>query len=505
VRDGRVVRVVPGATSDWYDDAGGATAFSSRHIRTGLRFWSSGRMMASEEVDQARGEKWTEHLTIVRLSRRGKPARICVLSVIAVVFVFAVSPFTALSLSSSGLSRGASSFTQAVAGNFADNVTGPVSIVGNATPCTTHCPPFQGPLPFHSVPAIGPASRPAFVTDVGAAKPSIYLGHYWLGSYYYPPGQLWAQSIYTTLSTPSSGPNANDNYYLLLSTWDTNGNYDQIGLTSWYTPQHGGGTLQQVWELLWSITNYNSCNAPAFNPIAGTLPQFATLTFQMVLTGSQIQYNVYAGTGVGGTLILTVSHADTASHFIIGSSSSYCGGTYNTTVYEEVHTITTTMQFPEWVFQFSNTYAGSTLITSWGSVNVADSGATLPSNAWGYYEVYLNSGKSIQIANEPFQIQFPNDAPVIAPGGHYTANGNVVDVGSYCSWGYSPCTLTESCSVPSGWASSYSWGTYVPTSVSFTMGPPTSAPPGFYYPGCFETISAGPNAFSDFIFYVYVT
>jgi hypothetical protein len=232
---------------------------------------------------------------------------------------------------------------------------------------------------------------------------------------------------------------------------------------------------------------------------------FSTYTFEMVLTGTHIEYNVFAGAGIGGTPLLTVTRPDSASDFVITQAVSNCGGSAGTTDYEEVYGVTGSEPFPQWDFTFYDTYGGSYPIDLWNNINLAAVGFTLPSSPWGYYEAYLNSGQSLQIANEPFEIRFPIDIVPIAPGGSYTASGSVADVGSYCSWGYTPCTLTESCSLPSGWSGGYTWGTYVPTTIGFTMSPPGSASPGYYYPGCSESISAGPNAYSNFVFYVLVT
>jgi hypothetical protein len=380
-----------------------------------------------------------------------------------------------------------------------------VSGVVNSSSCTSAC--FSlGAVPYNSSSQAADLGmgRVAGMHGSAGLGPASYAGHYWIGADY-SGSSTTSTNIYTTITTPSSGPHVSEDYYELLSAWDDNGQYDQLGISSvYYTgscPVGGGCTTSPYWEVLWSQEN-TGCGAFTWNSAAYNLGQWTNYTFQMQLSGSNLVFNVYYGIGTGGTLLFTHSRSDTASHFVIAPSYTSCGTSYaDFTNYEEVYQISNTMQFPQWDWQFDATYSGSTLITSWSNLNAGP-----PTNTWGYYEAYPNAQGSVQIANEPFEIQFPTDYFSIAPGGGVSwQSGSIARVGSYCSYGFSQCAFSMTCNVPSGFQSvGYGYPTYVPGAAGWDILSYSSTPAGQYYPGCTGSIPAG-SAYSTYIFYVTVT
>ncbi len=262
------------------------------------------------------------------------------------------------------------------------------------------------------------------------------------------------------------------------------------------------------------MTNPSTCDNYTANYAALDLSQWYNYTFEMVLTGSQLVFYVYMAIGIGANLLYTKALNDTASDFLVRPWVPYCGGLsgggqWGLTDYQEVYYTNTTMSVPQWDFQFDDTYAGSTLITSWKDLD-----ANSPSMAWGYSEYFPhNSMGSVQIANEPFEVQFPTDYFTISPNGATpTQWGRLADVGPYCYYGFAECALSSpspdtsyTCTLPSTFtAVVWSYSTYVPQgpdSWGVQAGPYT--PSNLYYPLCIPSIPAS-GAYSTYIFYTAV-
>jgi hypothetical protein len=379
---------------------------------------------------------------------------------------------------------------------------------------TTDCNQYCYPPPSEFVPT--PSSNGTRVDRTEAsnersnallsAAPDACTGcHYYTGAIY-NGSNFNSTNIYTTITTPSSGPRSGDLYYLLLSTWDSNGNYDQIGIASDYftsgCPSGVACASGDYWEVFWE--EYTPCGLYYWNPSAMSLWEYSNFTFQMELTGSHLVFHVYIGVGVGGTLLFTKSLTDSAAHFLVEKESSQCGGAAGFTVFQEVYDVSNSMEFPQWDFQFDGTYAGSSLISSWATLDY--NVTTAP--AWGYVVNFPhNAAASVQLANEPFEIRYPGDSATVAPNGTILPQaGYVGDIGSYCYDGFSQCYLNMSCHIPTGfnslWTSWYLWVPSHPDYWQFSVNATT--PAGNYFPGCTYTITVG-STYSTFLLYTTVT
>ncbi len=282
--------------------------------------------------------------------------------------------------------------------------------------------------------------------------------------------------------------------------YDSNGYYDQIGIDS-------NASAHSSWGV--TIANCNcDCSHGFYETDAVALDPYNTYSFKMLLTGSNIEFELYDGVGISGSPVWTYTRSDSAGWFDIEQTNTCGGQNYNDfTVYEEVYYTSTSQNFPQWDFQFYDTSWGSNTVTTgdWGPFAVAAPGSTLPTSPHGYYVDLSPGGGVVRIANEAVWTAFPWDNPIIAPGNGFTDNGNEIAIGSFCS-GIN-CPISGSCSVPSGWTGGGSLGgSYAPTSISYTTTSPSNALSQYYYSGCTVTItSTTPQEWTTFIFYIWVS
>jgi hypothetical protein len=384
---------------------------------------------------------------------------------------------------------------------FAQNSTVVPTPVVDSPLCAWDCPLAAGPNSTWDSAAVTnrPSSR-----NAPLAEPDSDDYHYWIGANY--TGQSSSStSIYTSITIPSSGPASGDTYFVLLSAWDAHGHYDQIGMSSEYNSADTNGTSEDVWEWDWSTTQQQNCNLLyTYDEVAGPLQVFTTHTFEMVLTGSHLEFEVFNGTDdVSGTPFYGVTVSDDAASFNISGTNRVCSEPYaGTTEYEESYYISSSQDFPQWNFNFIGPYYGSTLMTSWGTMKAG----TPPTPAWSYY-IYPAGSGTIKIANEPFAVYFAVDSASIAPGGWSNNSGSLNAIGSYCNTGNSECdpSYTSACSYPSGWTSLFGIPSDIPSSTLYDdFHAPSTAMGGMYYLGCTVSIPAG-SAFDNYLFYVTVT
>lgn len=427
-------------------------------------------------------------------------------------------------------------------------VDGSANSTGNTSgtnSCGGTCPPVQDNATSNSPgPTVGNGSCgglcgapgeipfvPTAATETGSVgpqvspRPATYSGHYWTGAEYsiYSSQTGTATSVYTTIGTPSSGPRFNDAYYELLSAWDSNGYYDQIGVASFYCTQL---TLCQITTQSWTIAisqgwvNPSDCGNLTFagwsTATLSTLGEYQDYTFEMSLTGTNLKFSVFSGTGLGGPAVITpVSKSDSASNFLIKSRhlDSRCpgGGWGGFTVYQEVFDTSSTMNFPQWNSGFAYTTADTSQVTSWVTYNLcAGSGCTVPTSPHGYWEDFNDSNQFVRIDNVAFWINFPSDNYNVAQyssfddyPGTLNAEGNPT---VYCAG--TSCPVTWSCTflpVPPAYPWEYV-STYAPAG-GLDYGTDTyGSALGWYYKGCTVTeTGTSPIEFSSFIFYVDVT
>lgn len=351
-----------------------------------------------------------------------------------------------------------------------------------------------------------------------SARPSTFGGHYWVGADYTGTAST-STYVYTTIGTPSSGPRDGDLYYELLSAFDSNGNYDQIGLASAYCSSDACAwcptycTTNDYFTVIVSEgtpSGQSGCHlAYNFNNVIHALGIYEDFTFEMKLSGTFLQFLVYSGTGVAGTLQWsdTTGFSDSAAHFVISQQTTVCQGTNeeNFQPYEEVYNVTNSMSFPQWNSGMAFTYYGTTEATTWATW----SANSPPTSPHGYYSDITDSGQFVRIDNEAMWVSFPTDLASIAPGGSYTWTGTLNADGGYCS----PCTSTQ-------WTWSVSWPTSqgngggsiaspydIPNSaITYDFNPFSTATPGLYYGQWTATLtSTTPHEYTTFIFYITIT
>lgn len=359
---------------------------------------------------------------------------------------------------------------------------------------------------------------PSGIQRASSIRPATFGGHYWVGADYTGSAST-AAYVYTTIGTPSSGPRDGDLYYELLSLYDSNGNYDQIGLASAYCSSDSCAwcptycTTSDYFTVIiseGSPTGQSGCHlAYTLNNVVDDLGIYEDFTFEMKLSGSYLQFLVYSGTGIGGTLYWsdTSGFSDNAAHFVISQQTTVCQGVneWNLQPYEEVYNVTNSMDFPQWNSGMAFTYYGTTEATSWATW----SANSPPTSPHGYYSDITDSGQFVRIDNEAMWISFPTDYHSIAPGGSYTWTGTMNADGGYCS----PCTSTQ-------WTWSVNWPTSqgngggsigspydIPNSaITYNFNPFSTATPGLYYGQWTATLtSTTPHEYTTFIFYITIT
>jgi hypothetical protein len=153
--------------------------------------------------------------------------------------------------------------------------------------------------------------------------------HWYAGSQYpwWLPEQK-AREIYVTITVPSHAPELFTTYFVILSAWDSNGSYDQIGLSNYL------GT----WGLVYSWTTGPISNLTYNNNDSATvLTQGATYTFWISTENNVTQFGAELGTPKGtpttSTSFWSLS-APTGGNYLI-LSYAYSGNTGYTN-YEEV-------------------------------------------------------------------------------------------------------------------------------------------------------------------------
>lgn len=376
------------------------------------------------------------------------------------------------------------------------------SATNNATlsctfPSNLSCPHTGGPIPVGNGTGL-PSSGPSAVG---------YNGLYWMSDVY-TGSSFTASSVSTEIMVPSSGPRVGDQYFELLSVWDDNGYYDQIGLASVST----SSTMN--WENLYSLATNCGSTVSSYNSGLTATPWIqpgSTVNYEMDLGGGNL---VFKANGV-----TFASLPDSATHLNIANQET-CGGNrfQDFTDYQEVHFLASG-NFPQWDVTFQPTVAGATTITSWTDASRGCTAAycsalgypcpcVLPATPHGYWTVIsgIASG-SVQIANEAFEATFPWSYYTVAPGNQVWDNGSAVAVDDWCTKS-ATCWINLNC--PSNWfPTGYGYGFTVTGFLMYNPYIPTGQASGWYYTGCtvgIATSYGGPSyETTTWIFYIYVT
>jgi len=169
----------------------------------------------------------------------------------------------------------------------------------------------------------------------------------------YEGSYLQVSSVQTTIVAPNDTAVYGDNYYELLSIYDNQNYYDQIGMASYY------GT----WQFMWST--WAQCGLPPapanWSNHSFSLHQNTQYTFVMSISGGKTLFDIYLGSGTGA-LLQSNSYPTGASYFI--ASNTACGNS-DYRVFEEIYNIASNQLVPNWAFSFDNLHAGGSPVSSW--------------------------------------------------------------------------------------------------------------------------------------------
>jgi hypothetical protein len=344
----------------------------------------------------------------------------------------------------------------------------------------------------------------------------VYNGLYWVGANW-GGSAMYFNLVTTTIAVPSSGPSASDDYDLLLSTWDNNGAYDQFGFASDYSP----GVTTDDWDVMYAMGINCGTYWPGPNLVytGYFLQPGATYTFAMGVGQGLLDFQVFNGGTISGSLYFSATLHSTATTFEAGTNLGQCAfGNSNVPVqvYEEVHKLTLS-SFPQWDFQFEHTQVTNwplpfTVLSSGWTGSTAAGGTSfppfpcpcvLPSSPHGYY--FSVNGASTTIANEVMTANLLPQTVGAVAGTHYSTSGSIGAVGPFCAG--TSCAVSLACGF-NGWVGSASTaqGT-VPTNWMFSFTVPSGTPKGqVFYLGCVVLTTASglaPPEWTSQIVYVY--
>jgi len=221
-------------------------------------------------------------------------------------------------------------------------------------------------------------------------------GHYYAGGQY-NGYQHEPTSVQVKLTTPSALPTSGEFYYVLMSIWDSNGSYDQIGFAS-------DGT---DWGFTYSWT------APCasiyyFNDNFVALKPGVTYTFRMTILAGILTFYAY-----DGPVLVTSLTAPTGGDYFVEHGFYFCNNLayYDYTDYEEIYDVTQTVPSESFFFQANKQNA--TPVRNWISFDIG---------APGGYEVECHLD-NVTIANQGFSLQFATgvQSATLAPGAKTTA------------------------------------------------------------------------------------
>jgi hypothetical protein len=224
---------------------------------------------------------------------------------------------------------------------------------------------------------------------------------WWAGSVY--PQSLAnqnAMSICATIDVPNSTPSSEEFYYILLSCYDSNGSYDQLGFCADYG----------IWGLAYSYTVGNPANTGNYrwDADAMNLSQGTTYTFNITVENTIAYFVAYQGS----TEVWSEANYTGGNYLILANQDPYWGsGSEGYTSYEEVHNTTTEGGAPSFNFYFYHQYwvatNGSSYASTWTSFTVAQYGYSVPNGV----EIVID-GDSVMIGNPGIPLFYPVDVAV---------------------------------------------------------------------------------------------
>jgi hypothetical protein len=123
-------------------------------------------------------------------------------------------------------------------------------------------------------------------------NPAASFGGHWYAGTQYPSSSptLDEPAIYTVITVPAIAPRSDEFYYVMLSAFDSNGSYDQIGIcANW-------GTWE--WALSYTIGNPNNPANYRTNATVMSLTPGSTYLFEIYVTGNIAYYYMENSLGV---------------------------------------------------------------------------------------------------------------------------------------------------------------------------------------------------------------
>lgn len=342
--------------------------------------------------------------------------------------------------------------------------------------------------------SLGPPER------VAGSDPSpdyFDSSHYWAGAAY-TGSATTATELKVTLQIPDDVPQGGNDapgtsggvwYVVLLSVFDNNNSYDQIGF----------GTMEGDWD--WGFSTSIGCADFGFQSGVTTIynppVRGQTYVFEMSLSSGVLDFSAI-NANTSNVVWNTVVETSATSFTINGAVTSPCS-TYDYTDYEEV--MDTMGPFVPYDFVFTDNWANS--FGSVGTWGVMSSGSPPPSGV----NVWIGSGGSttsdgcpadcpIMIANQPYYLSFTNglDSMTVEQAlssRMFSWNVTVADFTSD-----SPIYLAFY-SLPSGWTVYFTPTQGSPTfTAELVVSLLSMTPTGSYYIGVNATDGGGSGSYT---------
>lgn len=341
-----------------------------------------------------------------------------------------------------------------------------------------------------------------------------------------------ATAIWTSILVPASGTNHGDQFALMLSAFDGQYYYDQIGLSSDYGCPSGCGNPDNTWTVAYEQGSYGTDSAGVtccgcvgtFNrdQANGQLYPNSWYTFEMVLSDGKLNFYVWEGKDSFNVEVWGLSLPDIATSFYLEPYSPYCNGGptgyyYDFTLYNEVEYVHGNLSFPQWNFRFFNTtiytYVTDQTImvpNSWWMGNWT--AGFLPPYGQPYFTSFDQGLYQVEIIDEVYRISFASVTCSVMPGGNCDEAGYLEPAGEFAPTDYCvvhSCWLTSTtCGAPSGWSSYCTFTDPVPTSIVYdsiywSVVVPSGIAPGIYYGGVDVAVTLPLSPFSSGPSYVY--
>jgi outer membrane protein assembly factor BamB len=186
-----------------------------------------------------------------------------------------------------------------------------------------------------------------------------------------------------SITVPTSAPEPDEFYYVLLSAWDNAGSYDQIGFAdAWGT-----------WGLTysWTVGDPRDYSSYRFTPNAMALSPGVTYTFYITTQSGVTNFTAYQG----ATQVWSYNAPTGGDYLILSNTYSGWGGDwYNYQNYEEVWQASYPGGSPDFDFYFYNNY--------WVSTSGGSNSAT-----WTVYRSGAPSNVAVVIDGNTVLVQNP--------------------------------------------------------------------------------------------------